>query len=367
MAVGAVQVLAGCGNVEAATLSGTWQLRITVSAYTGGPATSGEMAVGTTAGATVDLCTSCTATGQCTAQIRPASSSSSSELYDNTTGWYWDPQTALTHNGSSYLGVVQGGGYGGPNLPACHPPAAFDTYPTTLTVPQASEDASGGWHAAVVSGSQTTDIGWACSAGAGVVSQVRHLSLLAVPAGTSFPTSLPPACATAVHTNPAESSISSGLDTPAEALGSIASLVVAVIAWLIWVPVGHAAGVPGAPLPIVVLADMLAAIFVSGLVGTVIMLMPLRLLPGATLAAWNRWAWAVTFGGAVFGLVEVVLHSGSTPAHPGKAAIVTAVLLFVVFGGMTVGLRWYFSHRKRSKQDAEEGPVTVGADSRAGP
>ena len=104
---------------------------------------------------------------------------------------------------------------------------------------------------------------------------------------------------------------------------------------------------------------MLASIFVSGPVGTVITLMPLRLLPGATLAGWNRWIWAVTFGVAVFGLVEVVLHPGSTPAHPGKAAIVTAVLLFAVFGGMTVGFRWYFRRRKRSQEKAKDVPPSA--------
>ncbi len=154
------------------------------------------------------------------------------------------------------------------------------------------------------------------------------------------------------------------------ALGAVASLAVAVMAWLAWVPVSQAAGVPGAALPVVVLADLLASIFVSGLVGTVITLLPLRLLPGAALAAWNRWAWAGTFGIAAFGLVEVVLHPGSTPAHPGRAAIVTAILLFAVFGGMTVGFRWYFGRRRRMREKGEStrgAPVTASPEPRAEP
>jgi hypothetical protein len=62
---------------------------------------------------------------------------------------------------------------------------------------------------------------------------------------------------------------------------------------------------------------------------------------------------------AVFRLVEVVLHPGSTPAHPGNAAIVTAVLLFAVFGGMTVGFRWYFSRPKSSREKAKDVPPTA--------
>ena len=82
----------------------------------------------------------------------------------------------------------------------------------------------------------------------------------------------------------------------AAALSAIASLTVAVIAWLIWVPVGHAAAAPGAPFAVVLAADLLGSIFVGGLVGNVIGLLPLRFLSGGTLMAWNRAAWAATFG-----------------------------------------------------------------------
>ncbi|MGD0832938.1 MAG: FGLLP motif-containing membrane protein [Candidatus Dormibacteria bacterium] len=548
-AMGAAQVLASCGDVDAATLSGTWQLRITVSAYTGGPAPGGGTKVGTESVADVALSTSCTATGQCVAEIAPvASGVNGAPVYDSATGFYWNPATSLAHSASTFSGVAQGGGFGGPGH-SCHPPAGFDTYPTTLTVLQAALAAPGAWQAVLLSGTQTDDIGWNCSAGVGVVGTVEHLSLLAVPMGTSFPASSTPACALAATGNPAESSISSGLATPADAfsspgatavnaaitlgvilfvtfpsqlfnktfeenyddirdialrrfgwlrrfrrradreaggwiragafaltvlcgaalaslndpgfglnghsaatylavvlsiltgvtvgglvgalyrrlrrhpvvasphalpagllvaagcvlvsrltafepgylygviagiafqgtlpkneqghtaaLGAVASLTVAVVAWLIWVPVGHAAAAPGAAIPVVVVADMLASIFVSGLVGTVITLMPLRLLPGAALAAWNRPAWAVTFGIATFGLVEVVLHPGSTPAHPAKAAIVTAILLFAVFGGMTVGFRWYFSRRRKLREShvaAAGSPATATPDPHA--
>lgn len=131
------------------------------------------------------------------------------------------------------------------------------------------------------------------------------------------------------------------------ALGSIASLVIAVVAWFAWVPVHGAAAHPDAGFFTVVTADVLASLFIGGLVGSVIGLLPLRFLPGGTLVAWSRAAWAVTFGIAVFGLLEVELRPQSTAAHPGKAPIVTAIVLFVLFGGLSIGLRAYFTIRKR--------------------
>ena len=151
----------------------------------------------------------------------------------------------------------------------------------------------------------------------------------------------------------------------AVALSAAASLALAIIAWLIWVPVGHAAAVPGAPFAVVLAADLLGSIFVGGLVGNVIGLLPLRFLSGGTLMAWSRAAWAATFGIAVFGLIEVELRPQSSSAHPGGAPVVTAVLLFVLFGGSSAGMRWYFSRRERQKgegekaEGAEERPAAV--------
>ena len=100
-----------------------------------------------------------------------------------------------------------------------------------------------------------------------------------------------------------------------------------------------------------VASDVLASLFIGGLVGSVIGLLPLRFLPGGTLVDWSRAAWAVMFGIAVFGLLEVELRPQSTAAHPGKAPIVTAIVLFVLFGGVSIGLRAYFSMRKRRLAD----------------
>jgi len=137
------------------------------------------------------------------------------------------------------------------------------------------------------------------------------------------------------------------------AFGTLVSLIVAVVAWFAWVPVHGAAAQPGAGFLSVVGADLLASLFIGGLVGSVIGLLPLSFLPGGTLLAWSRAAWAGIFGLAVFGLLEVELRPQSTAAHPGKAPIVTAIVLFVLFGGASVGLRVYFNARKRRASEAK--------------
>jgi len=129
------------------------------------------------------------------------------------------------------------------------------------------------------------------------------------------------------------------------ALCSLGSLLVAVAAWLIWVPVNDAATAPNAFAGLVIIDDLLAAVFVSGLVGSVISLLPLRFLPGWDLRAWHRGIWFGCFALAVFGLVEVLLIPHND--NHGKAPLLTTIALLVVFGGASVGLRAWFVRRRR--------------------
>ncbi len=131
------------------------------------------------------------------------------------------------------------------------------------------------------------------------------------------------------------------------AIQASTTLVIAVIAWFLWVPVNHAAVHPHAAFPIVVLDDLLGSLFVGGLVGTVIGMFPLRFMPGHKLISWHRGAWAAVFGVAVFGLMQAMLRPSTGLGHPGHAPLVTAIVLFVVFGGASVVFAAYFNRRKR--------------------
>jgi uncharacterized membrane protein len=91
--------------------------------------------------------------------------------------------------------------------------------------------------------------------------------------------------------------------------------------------------------------DCLATVFVGGLVGVTVGLLPLRFLPGGTLFNWNKVSWAAMFGVAAFGVVAIMLRPSSGPARPGSAPLVTAIVLFVIFGGVSVAFRQYFAKR----------------------
>ncbi len=91
---------------------------------------------------------------------------------------------------------------------------------------------------------------------------------------------------------------------------------------------------------------MLGSIFIGGLIGSVIGLLPLEGLSGGTLVKWRRDVWAGVFALAVFLLVSVELRPASGPTHPGGAPVATAIILFVAFGALSFGTRWYFAQRK---------------------
>lgn len=133
------------------------------------------------------------------------------------------------------------------------------------------------------------------------------------------------------------------------AISSAVTLVLAVVAWFIWVPVKHSAALAGASPLVVIAGNFLAAVFVGGLVGSVLNLVPLRFLPGGTLAQWNRVVWGSFFGLAVFGLLQVMLRPESSSVHTGTTAVVTAGVLFVLFGSASVATHLYFGRRRRRR------------------
>jgi hypothetical protein len=133
-------------------------------------------------------------------------------------------------------------------------------------------------------------------------------------------------------------------------ISTFSTLAVAVLAWFVWIPTNHFAGLHPGNIPIGLIDDVLGSIFVGGLVGTVIVLMPLEFMPGGALLKWRKDVWAVMFFVALFLLVEVELNPDSGPTHHGSAPIVTAIVLFVGFGGSTWLMRRYFIKRAAAKK-----------------
>jgi hypothetical protein len=126
------------------------------------------------------------------------------------------------------------------------------------------------------------------------------------------------------------------------ALLSAATLAVAVIAWLLWVPAAAAAAQGNAGFGTALWANLLSALFVGGLAGVVIGLVPLRFLPGEKLAAWHWGAWSTVFALALFGMVQIMLRPQSASAHVASVPLWTTVGLFLAFGTASVAFWGYF-------------------------
>jgi hypothetical protein len=132
-------------------------------------------------------------------------------------------------------------------------------------------------------------------------------------------------------------------------ISTLSTLSVALAAWFIWIPVNHVALEGGGNFILAILDDVLGSIFIGGIIGSVIGLLPLEGLSGGTLVKWRRDVWAGVFFLAVFLLVSVELRPASGPTHPGGAPVVTAIILFLAFAGLSFGTRYYFAQRKLHK------------------
>jgi hypothetical protein len=132
-------------------------------------------------------------------------------------------------------------------------------------------------------------------------------------------------------------------------ISTFSTLSVAILAWFAWIPMNHFAGLHPGNVPVALVDDVLGSIFVGGLVGTVIGLMPLEFMPGGALLKWRKDVWAIVFFVALFLLVAVELNPDSGPTHHGGAPVVTAIVLFVGFGGSTWLMRRYFIKRAAAK------------------
>jgi hypothetical protein len=145
-------------------------------------------------------------------------------------------------------------------------------------------------------------------------------------------------------------------------LESLATLAVSLAAWSAFVPVDRSALEPGSGFGVALLDDFLASVLVGGLVGIAIGMLPLRFLPGGTVYEWRRKVWAAMFGIAMFGIIAIMLRPSASPVRPGAAPMVTTIVLFVAFGGVSLLFRQYFAHRhgRRDEESRVTAPTGLG-------
>lgn len=145
------------------------------------------------------------------------------------------------------------------------------------------------------------------------------------------------------------------------AFGTVTTLVVAVAAWIIWTPVNTWASHPH-PVFVVLMADtFLGGLFVSGIVGTALNLVPLEFLTGATLIHWNKRVWAALMAVAMFLLIQVMVRPAARSSRLSDAPIVTTVVFFVAFAGLSIWFNRYMTARHHRLHPHEEHPEDDGA------
>jgi len=130
-------------------------------------------------------------------------------------------------------------------------------------------------------------------------------------------------------------------------LTTLAVIGVSVLAWIAWAGLNGSAEDANANDMLVLLDDALAAVFVAGLVGSVIGMLPLRFLPGHVLKSWSLRAWVAVFVVSMFGLVQVMLRPNATDEGPSHTPLVTTLVLFALFAAATVAFRWHFIAKQR--------------------
>jgi photosystem II stability/assembly factor-like uncharacterized protein len=130
------------------------------------------------------------------------------------------------------------------------------------------------------------------------------------------------------------------------AIASVATLVVSISAWSLWVPVSAAAGLDPTSFGLALLENFLSALFITGMVGLLIELVPLRFLPGERLAQWHWAAWSLVFGVALLAIIEVIIRPQNHAAR-NNAPFWTTMALFVGFGVASVLFWLYFKVTER--------------------
>ena len=108
---------------------------------------------------------------------------------------------------------------------------------------------------------------------------------------------------------------------------------------------------PGAFVGVVLLDDLLAALFVSGLVGSFFGMLPIRGLPGWTVKQWNNWVWAAAFGVTLLGLFQILLRPGI--AGHGHRPLIVSIVLFVLFGTFSILFHEHFERKAHQKDPSD--------------
>jgi hypothetical protein len=137
-------------------------------------------------------------------------------------------------------------------------------------------------------------------------------------------------------------------------LNGTITLAVGLVSWILWIPVHALTFKQTGTTFISFIDDILASIFVSSIVGSLVTSLPVGALPGKKIYKWHRGAWLAFMTTVVFLLVSVAatpLSSSATSDHSPLIAIVVAVLFL---GGLALVLARIFLRIEDREEILEE-------------
>ena len=146
-------------------------------------------------------------------------------------------------------------------------------------------------------------------------------------------------------------------------LGLCAVLVVGVAAWFAWVPVRSEAMTNPGSIWLGFAEDVLAMVFVGGLVGAFFALLPLRGLAGFNIRRWNRRAWMAMYFVVFAVLVQVLLRPSTRAGAPAThAPLIGTVVAFFAAAALSVA---FFEHFERKHRTPASQPQSFAEKVRA--
>ena len=123
------------------------------------------------------------------------------------------------------------------------------------------------------------------------------------------------------------------------------SLVISVAAFFLRAPVSEAAAQSGASIWWIGLEICLAMIFLWGVEGLAVAMLPMKFLDGRKVFRWSKPAWAALFFLGIFATVHVLLRPGSGYVGETSSVSIGVMVLFALFGAISVALWAYFRFR----------------------
>ena len=124
------------------------------------------------------------------------------------------------------------------------------------------------------------------------------------------------------------------------------AFVISIGAFLVRGPVSHLAAEPGASVWWIGLEAALVLIFLWGVEGLAVGMLPMRFLAGRLVKDWNTAVWGLLMFIGLFATVHTLLAPNSGyVGHTTGEVTVGVVVLFLIFGAVSVGLWSYFRYR----------------------